>query len=149
MMNLRANLAVVLISVAFCFTSTAKAISIHDFGKMNLDDESTYIALLVSGAAEMLKAHGQPDQASKAIAFFKDTSKDGGVQQLASHIKMVDALNKRNAINPNNRAPVYQIEDAMEQTLKDEGIIVPVSYLLTINQNFKPSGPPRPRTTGI
>ena len=116
--------------------------SIHDFGKMNRDDEATYVALLVEGSAEMLKAHGQPEQARKAISFFKDSSKDGGVQQPASHLQMVNALNKRNAINPNNRAPVYQVEDAMELTLKDDGIIVPASYLLTINKDFRPSGPP-------
>jgi hypothetical protein len=115
--------------------------TIHDFGRMNRDDEATYIALLVEGSAKMLRAQGQPDQARKTIAFFKDSSKDGGVQQFASHLQTVDALNKRNAINPNNRAPVYQIEDAMELTLKDKGIIVPVSYLLTINQNFKQSMP--------
>ena len=148
-MNLKANLAVSLILLVSCLTGSAKAISIHDFGKMNIDDEATYVALLVEGSAQMLKANGQPDQARKAIAFFKDSSKDGGVQQLAAHLMVVDALNKRNAINPNNRAPVYQLEDAMEQTLKDEGIIVPVSYLLTINKDFKPSGPPRPRTPSL
>jgi hypothetical protein len=34
----------------------------------------------------------------------------------------------------------------MARTLKDNGIIVPVSYLLAINQNFQPVGPPRPVT---
>jgi hypothetical protein len=105
------------------------------------------VALLVEGSAKMLKANGQPDQARKAIALFHDSSKNGGVAQLASNLKTINALNKRNAINPNNRAPVYQIEDAMELTLKDAGIIVPTSYLLSINQNFRPSGPPRAITT--
>jgi hypothetical protein len=147
-MNLKTNLAVALISLASCLTGAAKAMSIHDFGKMNNDDEATYVALLVEGSAEMLRAHGQPEQARKVIAFFKESGKDGGVQQFASNLKMVDALNKRNSINPNNRAPVYQVEDAMELTLKDDGIIVPASYLLTINKDFRPSGPSRPRTIG-
>jgi len=145
-MNLKVSWAVALISLASCFTGAVKAMSIHDFGKMNPDDEATYVALLVVGSAKMLKAHGQPDQARKTISFFKESGKDGGLQQFASHLKTIDALNKQNAINPNNRAPVYQIEDAMEQTLKDHGIIVPVGYLLTINKNFMPSGPPRPVT---
>jgi hypothetical protein len=94
----------------------------------------------------MLRTNGQPDQAGKVIAFFKDSSKQGGVNQLAMNMKMMDGLNTRNAINPNNRAHVYEVEDAMERTLKDIGIIVPTSYLLAINQNFQPVGPPRPLT---
>ena len=129
--------------VAMGFSTAARAMSIHDFGRMNNDDEATYVTLLVEESAEMLKAHGQPEQASKAIAFFKVTGKFGGTQQFASNLRTVDALNKRNAINPNNRAPVYQVEDAMELTLKDEGIIVPASYLLTASKDFRPSGPPR------
>jgi len=142
-----AKLAVALISFAPFLTVEAKAMSLDDFARMNFDDEATYVALLVEGSAKMLKANGQPDQARKAITLFHDSSKNGGVAQLASNLKTINALNKRNAINPNNRAPVYQIEDAMELTLKDAGIIVPTSYLLSINQNFRPSGPPRAITT--
>ena len=148
MMNPKASLAVALVSVASCLTSAAQAMSLHDFGKMNIDDEATYVALLVDGTAKMLKAKGQPDQARKAIALFNDSSKNGGVPQLAYNLKTINALNNRNAINPNNRAPVYQVEDALELTFKDAGIIVPASYLLTINKNFRPSGPPRSLSTG-
>ena len=115
---------------------------------MNNDDEATYVSLLVEASAKMLKANGQPDQARRAISLFKDSGKNGGVPQLASNLKMVNALNKRNAINPNNRAPAYQVEDAMELTLKDAGIIVPTSYLFKISKDFRPSGPPRQHTIG-
>jgi hypothetical protein len=57
-------------------------------------------------------------------------------------------MNKRNAINPNNRAPVYQVEDAMASTLKSAGVIVPANYLLTAGKDFKPDGPPRQHTMG-
>ena len=148
LMNLKTKLAVALISFAPCLTGGASAMSVEDFARMNADDEATYVAILVEASAKMLKANGQPDQARKAISLFKDSSKNGGVPQLASNLKMINALNKRNAINPNNRVPVYQVEDAMELTFKDEGIIVPTSYLLTISKDFRPSGPLRPRTIG-
>jgi len=131
--------------VALGFSTSARAMTIHDFGKMNNDDEATYVTLLVEESSKMLKAKGQPDQADKVIAFFKETGKFGGTQQFASNLQTLDALNKRNAINPNNRATVYQIEDAMELTLKDKGIIVPASYLRTVCKDFTPSGPPRGR----
>ena len=121
----------------------ARAISFHDFIRMNDDDDATYVTAMVEGAAKMLRANGQPDQARKLVAFFKDSSKQGGVNQLAMNMKAMNGLNNRNAINPNNRAHVYEVEDAMELTLKDNGIIVPASYLLAINQEFRPIGPPR------
>jgi hypothetical protein len=124
----------------------ARALSFHDFIRMNDDDDATYVTAMVEGVAKMLRAKGQPDQARKLIAFFKDSSKQGGVNQLAMNMKAMNGLNNRNAINPNNRAHVYEVEDAMARTLKDNGIIVPAGYLLAINQNFQPVGPPRPVT---
>jgi len=147
-MNLKAKLAYTLILFALFPTVDANAMSLEDFGRMNNDDEATFVTLLVEGSAQMLKARGQPDQARKAVALFRDPSKNGGVQQFASNLKMVNSLNKRNAINPNNRAHVYQVEDAMELTLKDAGILVPTSYLLTVSKDFAPAGPPRQLTGG-
>lgn len=139
-------------SVAFLFcllcTGTAPAISIHDFARMKMDDQATYVTSLVEGSATMLKAQGQPDQAQKALALFKDPSKSGGLNQFVLKLKELEGLNNRNATNPNNRAPVYQIEDAMEMTLKNNGIIVPASFLLTINKNFTPSNLRLPQTIG-
>jgi len=122
-MNLKVCSGVVFILLAACVTG-ARAMPILDFGRLNLDDQATYVTLMVEGSAELLRAHGEPEQAGKAIAFFKDSSKEGGVHQFASHLKEVNGLNLIHATNPNNRAPVYQVEDAMEMTLKDAGIIV-------------------------
>jgi hypothetical protein len=145
-MKSKVCVAVGLLLLSVLGSGCARAMSFHDFIRMNDDDDATYVTAMVEGAAKMLRANGQPDQALKVIAFFKDSSKQGGVNQLAMNMKMMDGLNNRNAINPNNRAHVYEVEDAMERTLKDIGIIVPTSYLLAINQNFQPAGSPRPLT---
>ena len=55
--------------------------AILDFVHMNDDDDATYVTALVEGAAKMLKANGQEDQARKAIALFKNSTKSGGVNQ--------------------------------------------------------------------
>jgi hypothetical protein len=148
MMKLKACWAVALISVSPCFTTGAKAMTIHDFGRMNADDEAGFVTLLVESSRDFLKAHGHPDQGAKVISLFKTAGKEGGVYKFADKLKEVDALNKKNAINPNNRATVLQIEDAMELTLKDEGYKVPATYLLTMSKSFQPSGIPRPRMMG-
>jgi len=70
------------------------------------------------------------------------------VCQLASHLKTINTLNNRNATNPNNRAPVYQVEDALALTLKDAGLIVPAKFLLASGKDFQPVGPPRQHTIG-
>jgi hypothetical protein len=142
----RARLAAALVLLIALGSGRVQALSFHDFIRMNDDDDATYITAMVEGAAKLLRANGQPDQAREVVAFFKDSSKQGGVNQLAMNMKAMDGLNNRHAINPNNRAHVYEVEDAMALTLKDKGIIVPASYLLTINQNFQPVGPPRPVT---
>jgi len=142
-MKSKIRLVAVLLLLGALGSGCARAISFHDFIRMNDDDDASYVTAMVEGAAKMLRANGHPDQAAKLVAFFKDSSKQGGVNQLAMNMKAMNALNNRNAINPNNRAPVYEVEDAMELTLKDNGIIVPASYLLALNQNFQPVGPPR------
>jgi hypothetical protein len=142
-MSLQAKFVVAWVSVVWLFAPGAQAMTPDDFGRMNNDDEATYVALLVESSAQMLRAHGEPEQANKTIAFFKEPGKAGGVQQFASHLQTINALNKSHAINPNNRAPVYQIEDALEATLRDQGITVPAKYLLASGKDFRPIGPPR------
>ena len=147
-MHLKVKLALALISFLPLVTTSAQAMTVEDFGRMNNDDEATYVTLLIEASAQMLKTQGQPDQASKLIAYFKVPGKFGGVQQLAAHIEAINGLNKRHAINPNNRAPVYQIEDAMESTLKEQGFLVPAKYLLARGKDFRPEGPPRQHLPG-
>jgi hypothetical protein len=142
-MNLKSYLGAGILSVMLLIPSPIRAISFLDFGKMNDDDESTYVAQLIEGAVQLLRAHGHPDQAAQTLALFKDTGPHSGVRQLAEQSKRLNALNDRNATNPNNRVQVYVVEDAMEVTLKDNGIIVSVKDLRTINQNFRPIGPRR------
>lgn len=142
-MNPKAFLVAGILFLAIACSGNARAMAILDFIKLNDDDASTYITALVEGSAKMLRANGHPDQARKAVALFKDPGKTGGVNQLALNLRMLNSQNNRNAINPNNRAHVFDVEDAMALTLRDNGIIVPVSYLEPINKDFRPVGPPR------
>jgi len=124
-------------------TVSTEAMTLDDFAAMNDDDEATYVTLLVESSAKMLKAKGQPDLADKAIALFNDTSNNGGVHQFADNLKTMHGLNIRNGMNPNNRAPIYQVEDAMSRTLKDAGITVTTKDLLNFGKDFSPEGPKR------
>ena len=120
---------------------TASAMSIYLFSKMKNPDRATYVDNMVEGAAKMLKDQGHTDQSQKVLDLFGDAGPNGGVSQFVTKLKDVDSDNRRNAINPNNRKPVLQVEDAMALMLKDNGVIVPVSFLLDINKHFTPAAP--------
>ncbi len=143
-MNLKAKLMVALISLAPFMMVPARALSLEDFARLSTDDKAGYVALLVEASAQRLKTQGQPDLAGKVVALFNDPGRNGGVAQLAANLKMINAQNNRNATNPNNRAPVLQVEDAVSLTLKDNGILVPTSFLLTAGGDFHPSTPLHP-----
>jgi len=148
-MNRKIWLAIALVSLAPGLNPNAGAMTIHDFGKMNNDDEATFVTALVEGSAKMFKDAGQPDQAQKVIAFFKVTGKPGGVFKLAGQIKQAYAVNVKNGTNPNNRTPDLLVEDAMAATLKAEGFLVPASYLRSVGKDFHPFGPPRIVTPSV
>jgi len=145
-MNLKAGWAIALVSLAL--VPAADAMSIHDFGRMNDDDEASFVALLVEGAAHMFKVQGRPDEARALIAFFKTPGQAGGTFRLADQLKLAYALNLKNGTNPNNRVPDRQVEDAMAATLRAEGFNVPAGYLLGVGEGFRPIGPPRALPTG-
>ncbi|MCE0496906.1 MAG: hypothetical protein LV481_03020 [Methylacidiphilales bacterium] len=147
-MKIKTRIVFALALAALFSANGAKAMSFDDFARMNNDDEAGFVTFLIETSAQMLKTNGHPEQADKVVAFFKDPSPNGGVHQLASQLRSMNNINIRNSTNPNNRAYVYQVEDAMASTLKDDGIIVPASYLLAASQNFQPSGPPRQHNPG-
>ena len=134
-----------LIITAFLFAllgiGSAPAMQIYAFAKMKNPDQATYLDNMVEESSKMLKAQGHPDQAQQILDLFGDASKAGGVNLFVMQMKECDAQNRRNATNPNNRQPVYQVEDAMSLMLKDHGIIVPVKFLLGVNEHFMPAAP--------
>ena len=147
-MNIKAKVIAAWIVAASMLPSSATAMTIHDFGRLNNDDESTYVALMIEASAKMYRAKGQSDKADALITYFKVPGKFGGVQQFAAQVLATDAQNKKNSINPNNRVPEQQIEDAMEQTLKDKDFIVSAKYLRSALKDYRPDGPPRSRAPG-
>jgi len=138
-MKLKAILAVILSGMLV--TDKASAMPILYFAKMKNPDRATYIDNMVEGVAKILKDQGHPDQAQQVIDLFGNATKDGGVNRFVMNLKECDLTNRHNAINPNNRKTVLQVEDAMAKTLKDIGIIVPVKELLAINEHFMPAAP--------
>jgi hypothetical protein len=128
------------VSAVFLFISAANAMSVPQYDHLASNDQTTYVMSLLKGAVIALDNHGKPDQSKKLIALFADSSDHGGATQFEKDLQLIRSINQQNASDP--RQPQYEVEHAMALTLKNNGIIVPVSVLLAINKDFKPSAPP-------
>lgn len=122
--------------------ATANAMQIPQYDTMGAKDEGRYVALLLKGAHQGLEAHGQTKQDKQLLALFTDNSPQGGAAQFEQNLQVARLLNSKNAADPNNKQPPYEVENAMAVTLKDNGITVPASFLLTIKNDFKPASSP-------
>jgi hypothetical protein len=144
--SLKKYLASTILSAALLFASAANAMQIPEYDKMAQSDKIDYRVLLVDGAAKALDGHGEHEQSQKLIALLSDKSEKGGFTQLEKNLQAIRIINERNAKDPNNKQPPYEVEHALFLTLKDNGIIVPVSVLLAINKDFKPKSPAAGKT---
>jgi hypothetical protein len=142
-MTTKARFAAMVLAAVFLSAGQAPAMDILYFVRMAVEDQATYVSTLVEESAKMLRTTGHPDEAAKAIALFKDSTSHGGVSQLAANIKALQAKNTMSQSATNGRATSYDVEAAMELTLRNNGIHVPLKFLETINRNFAPSLPLR------
>jgi hypothetical protein len=138
--DLKKYMATSVLAVSMLFANAANAMQIPQFDKLAVDDQATYVTLLAKGSANALYAHGDRAGGDKLIQLFNTTGKTGGGAQFWKYLDEVRIMNKNNAADhPNNKQPPYEVEHAFALMLKNNGIIVPVSFLLTINKDFKPS----------
>ncbi len=142
-MHLKARFAAAVMGLIFLGTGHAPAMDFLFFARMALDDQSDYVASLVVGSAKMLRTTGHADEAQKAIALFKDPSDRGGVHQLALNMRAMQAKNTLMQSAGNGRQASYDVEAAMQLTLRNNGVDVPLKYLETVNRKFTPSLPMR------
>ena len=130
------------LSIALLFSGVANAIQISQYDKMDKHDQTRYVTLLIKGTHDHLSANGQSAQAERVLYLFQNSSAKFGWPQFERNLHMARALNAKYAVDPNNKKTPYEVEQAFALTLQDNGILIPVSFLLTINKDFKPSSPP-------
>ena len=131
-----------LLSIALLFSGMGNAMQISQYDKMDKHDQEQYVNLLIKGTYDHLSANGQSAQAKTLLYLFQNSSAKFGWPQFERNLHMARALNAKYAADPNNKKAPYEVEQAFALTLKDNGILVPVGFLLTVNKDFKPSYPP-------
>jgi hypothetical protein len=130
-------------SAAMLLTSAAQAMQIQQFDKMAGQDQDDYIGDLIVGAENVLTDEGRPDLAAQVKQLFT-TKNPGDVDTIGmisfeanlATLRVIDAKNSAN--NPG--APRLEVEHAMILALKDNGIVLPKSFM-TVNSSFKPKLP--------
>ncbi len=130
------------LSTALLFSGVGNAMQISQYDKMDKHDRAQYVTLLIKGAHDHLSSAGQTAQAERLLYLFENSSAKFGWPQFEKNLQMARVLNAKYAADPNNKKVPYEVEQALALTLKTNGILVPVSFLLTINKDFKPSYPP-------
>jgi hypothetical protein len=127
---------------ALLFSGTGNAMQIPQYDEMDKQDRGRYMTLLIKGTHDHLLANGQSAQAERVLYLFENSSTKFGWPQFERNLHMARALNAKHAADPNNKKASYEVEQALALTLQNNGILVPVTFLLTINKGFKPSYPP-------
>jgi hypothetical protein len=130
------------LSTALLFSGVGNAMQIPQYDKMDKHDRAHYLTLLIQAAHDHLSATGQLAQAETLLYLFETSSAKFGWPQFEKNLQIARALDAKHAADPNNKQVPYEVEQAFALTLKTNGILVPVSFLLTVNKDFKPSYPP-------
>lgn len=140
MHGIKKLLATAVLSASFLFSGAAQAMPIPQFDKMTQDQKGDFTVFLLKGAYNILTAQGKTADAEKVIELFE--VKDGkpappAIQQLVENLNAARKINQQNAADPTFKP--FEVEHALSLTLKENGVIVPVSKLLLVGQEYKPS----------
>jgi len=135
----------VVISVALLLASRAQAMTIAEFDKMAVKDQSDYIVGLIVGAQKVLIDIKKNDLADKVHDLFTeirrgDTTPFGMIQfeENLDRARVFDA--QMHAKDANGQR--VEVEDAMAATLKKNGIELPDSFF-TVASGFRPKLSPQ------
>ena len=130
------------LSTTLLFSGLGNAMQIPQYDKMDKQDRKHYVTQLIKGTYDHLSATGQSAQAERLLYLFEKSGAKFGWPQFEKNLQMARALDAKRARDPNNKKAPYEVENAFALTLENNGIVVPVRFLLTVNKNFKPSYPP-------
>jgi hypothetical protein len=136
---------VLLALVVTLFPSVAQAMEIWKFDKMADEDQASYVGLLVEGAERVLQDEGRTEDGAKVHQLFSTTLPGDpltvGMTQFEINLARVRLIDAKN-VAKNQDAQRLEVEHAMILTLKNNGILLPKSFM-NVTKDFKPKHPPQ------
>jgi hypothetical protein len=125
--------------LALAVVTSVKALSIQDFDQMSSKDSARYLTSLLKGTVEGLEQHGNKQDADRLYKLFTEGD---GLNQFVKQLHIFRALEKNKSAEHSGEQPRYQVEEVFAVTLKQNGITVPLKFLLGINKDFKATSGP-------
>jgi hypothetical protein len=133
----------VILSAATFLSAAAQAMQVQVYERMSANDQADYTGVLIKGAEQVLIGAGRPDQATQVDKLFstKQPGDDNtiGMVEFELNLAVVIKADADNLVkNPN--AKLLPVELAMIATLKNNGIILPKSFI-HVGDSFQPKDP--------
>jgi len=129
--------------VAWLFTGRgAEALEIFQYDRLASQDQARFASGLVHGAMDILTKAGHADQARKVAHLFPDPEHAAATPAFRAALAQERAVDaKRSVEQP--EATRLEVEDAMLELLKKDGIALPDSFY-TVNRDFRARLPVKP-----
>jgi hypothetical protein len=142
MKGLKGFIAGTVLSASFLMAGSAQAMPIPQYDAMTASQKGAYDVFLIEGAANYLASQGDNAGAAKVRGLLEidpGQATKPAMQQFIANINGTRQLNQQHASDPGFKP--FEVEHALALTLKQNGIVVPVSKLLQVGQTYKPSQP--------
>ena len=113
----------------------AQALEIYQYDRLAAQDQARFVSGLMRGAMDILTKTGHADQARKIAQLFPDPDHATATAVFKAALAQErDADDKRAIVEPD--ATRLEVEDAMLELLKKDGIALPDSFY-TVNRDFR------------
>lgn len=142
MRGIKGLIAGAALSASFLMAGAAQAMPIPQFDNMAGPQRGEYTVFLIENAANILAKNGDTAGAAKVRDLFEsDPGQPAkpGLVQFGENLSGIRQLNQQHAADPGFKP--FEVEHALALTLKQNGIVVPVSALLLASQDYKPGQP--------
>jgi hypothetical protein len=143
MKGIQKFMASAVLSAGFLMASSAQAMPIPQFDKMAKGERGDYTVFLIEGAANILASQGDTAGATKIRDLLENDPGQPAkpaLRQFVENLNGVRQVNQQHAADPAFKP--FEVEHALALTLKQHGIIVPVSKLLLASQSYHPAKSP-------
>ena len=120
----------------------AQALEIWQYDRLAQGDQARFVSGLVHGAIAILTKAGHADQAQKVAHLFPDPDHATATATFKAALAYERDVDVKRAIEQPD-ASRLEVEDAMEELLKKDGITLPDSFY-TVNRDFRARLPVKP-----
>lgn len=139
---MRPSLFALLLPACLLSSGGAQALEIYQYDRLAAPDQARFVSGLVRGAMDMLTKAGHADQAKTVAHLFPDPDHATATALFKAALAQErDADVRRNVEYP--EASRLEVEDAMLELLKNDGIMLPDSFY-TVNRDFRARLPVKP-----